>query len=104
MNSAHWIWNYQAFLSELEDNFGPHNPVSNAKKALNELTMKKGTHIVKYNIDFWELASRVSWNEAALCDQYFCGLPLMNVVDTQGEVNQQETKAQLTTTAGVLDM
>ena len=70
------MWDYQAFLSELEDNFGPHDPVGNAKKALNELNMKKGGRIVKYNIDFWELASRVSWNEAALRDQYFHGLPL----------------------------
>ena len=30
--------------------------------------------------------------------------PLMIEVDTQGEVDQKETKAQLTTTAGVLDM
>ena len=29
---------------------------------------------------------------------------LMIVVDTRGEVNPKETKAQLTTTAGVLDM
>ena len=76
MNSAHWIWNYQAFLSELEDNFGSHDPVSDAEKALNELTMKKGAHIVKYNIDFWELASHVSWNEAALHNGYFCRLLL----------------------------
>ena len=25
-NSAHWMWNYQAFLSKLENNFGPHDP------------------------------------------------------------------------------
>ena len=30
MNSAHWIWNYQAFLSELEDNFGPHDQIGRA--------------------------------------------------------------------------
>ena len=58
------------------DNFGPHNPVGDAKKALNELNMKKGGRIVKYNVDSWELASRVSWNKAALHDWYFCGLPL----------------------------
>ena len=75
-NSAHLMWNYQAFLSELEDNFGPHDPVGDAEKSLNELQMKKSTRIVKYNIDFWELASRVDWNESALSDRYFCGLPL----------------------------
>ena len=26
--------------------------------------------------NFWELASRVSWNKSALCDQYFLRLPL----------------------------
>jgi len=75
-NSAHWMWDYSAFLSKLEDNFGPHDPVGDAEKALHELTMKKSTHIVNYNVDFWELASRVSWNESALCDRYFNGLPL----------------------------
>ena len=70
------MWDYPAFLSKLEDYFGPHDPVGNAKKSLHKLTMKKGAHIVKYNIDFWELASCVSWNEAALCDQYFHSLLL----------------------------
>ena len=50
------MWDYLAFLSELEDNFGPHDPVGNAEKSLHMLTMKKGTCIVKYNINFWELA------------------------------------------------
>lgn len=31
---------------------------------------------MKYNVDFWELASRVSWNEAVLRNHYFHGLPL----------------------------
>jgi hypothetical protein len=75
-DSAHWMWDYEAFLGELEDNFGPHDPVGDAEKSLNELNMKKTAHIVKYNVDFWELASRVSWNEAALRDRYFRGLPL----------------------------
>jgi Zinc knuckle len=70
------MWDYKAFLGELEDNFGPHDPVGDAEKSLSELVMKKTTKIMKYNVDFWELASRVSWNEAALRDHYFRGLPL----------------------------
>ena len=70
------MWDYSDFLRELEDNFGPHDSVGDAKKSLHELTMKKGAHIDKYNINFWELASHVSWNEAALCDWYFCSLLL----------------------------
>jgi hypothetical protein len=76
MNSTHWMWNYQAFLGELEGNFSPHDPVGDAEKALNDLPMKVTAHIVKYNVDFWELASRVSWNESALCDRYYHRLPL----------------------------
>ena len=29
-DSPHWMWDYQAFLSELEDNFSPHDPVGDA--------------------------------------------------------------------------
>ena len=76
MNSTHWMWNYPEFLSKLEGNFGPHNPVGNSEKALSELAMNKTARITKYNVDFWELASQVNWNEAALHEQYFCGLPL----------------------------
>ena len=75
-NSAHWMWDYMAFLSKLEDNYGPHNSVGNAKKSPHKLAMKKCACIVKYNVDFWELTSHVSWNEAALHDQYFHGLLL----------------------------
>ena len=38
--------------------------------------MKKTAKIMKYNMDFWELASQVSWNKAALCDHYYHGLLL----------------------------
>ena len=70
------MWNYQAFLSELENNFGPHDPVRDAEKSLSKLIMKKTAKIMKYNMDFWELASWVSWNEVALCDCYYHGLLL----------------------------
>ena len=75
-NSAHWMWDFPAFVNELESNFGPHDPVGDAEKALTELMMKDNWHIVKYNVEFWKLASKLDWNESALCARYFCGLPL----------------------------
>ena len=39
-NNTHWMWNFSAFINELESNFGPYNPVSDAEKALTELIMK----------------------------------------------------------------
>ena len=53
------MWDYQAFLGKLEDNFIPHNPVGNAEKSLHELNMKKTAHIVKYNVDFWQTPNQL---------------------------------------------
>jgi hypothetical protein len=70
------MWDFEAFISELEVNFGPHDPVGDAEKALTEISMKDNSRIVKYNVEFWKLASRVDWNESALTARYFRGLPL----------------------------
>ena len=75
-NSVHLMWDFPTFINELESNFGPHDPVSDAEKALTELTMKDNWKIVKYNIEFRKLASKLDWNESALCACYFCRLPL----------------------------
>ena len=80
-NFTHWMWNYQAFLSKLENNFSPHDPIGDAEKSLSELVMKKTAKIMKYNVDIWELASQVSWNEVALCDHYYCRLLLCLCTD-----------------------
>jgi hypothetical protein len=74
-NSAHWMWNYAAFISELETNFGPHDPAGDAEKALSTLTMKDNQRILRYNVEFWKLASHVSWNDAAIASRYYLGLP-----------------------------
>src|SRR3984885_13439710 len=38
--------------------------------------MKENSRIVKYNVEFWKLASKLNWNESALCACYFHRLPL----------------------------
>ena len=70
------MWDFPAFINELESDFGPHDPIGDAEKALTELTMKENSHIIKYNVEFWKLASKLDWNESALCARYFRGLPL----------------------------
>ena len=75
-NSVHWMWDFPTFINELEANFSPHDPVSDAEKALTELTMNDNWKIIKYNVEFWKLTSKLDWNESALCACYFCGLPL----------------------------
>ena len=44
--------------------------------ALTELMMKDNWKIVKHNIEFWKLASKLDWNESTHCACYFCGLLL----------------------------
>ena len=73
-NNAHWMWNFPTFINELEANFGPHDPVGDAETALNELTMKENSRIIKYNVKFWNLTSKLDWNEYALCVWYYHGL------------------------------
>ncbi|KAF8237666.1 hypothetical protein L208DRAFT_1246105, partial [Tricholoma matsutake] len=77
-DSAHWILVLmtQQILHTGCGTTKLHNPVGDVEKALSDLAMKKGGQITKYNVYFWELASRVNWNEAALHNRYFCGLPL----------------------------
>jgi len=31
-NSVHWMWDFDAFVNELEVNFGPHDPIRDAEK------------------------------------------------------------------------
>src|ERR1700733_5333346 len=65
-NAAHWMWDFKAFITELESNFSPHDPIGDAENLLTNLTMSKNSRILKYNVEFWKLAARLDWNEAAL--------------------------------------
>ena len=70
-----WLHNFPAFVQELTDHFGPYDFRGDAETALNDLTMKDHHHITKYIVDFNKLASRTDWNEPALRDRFFRGLP-----------------------------
>jgi len=73
-NTAHWMWDFRVFINELEINFGPHDPVGDAEKALTDFTMKDNSRILKYNVEFWCLASKLDWNESALRACYYRGV------------------------------
>jgi len=70
-----WLYDYNTFVKELMDHFGPYNFRGDTKTALSNLSMKDHHQITKYIIDFNKLASRTDWNELALCDRFFHGLP-----------------------------
>ncbi|KAF8626554.1 hypothetical protein AX17_006533 [Amanita inopinata Kibby_2008] len=70
------MWDFDAFILELEDNFGLHDPAGDAETALTNLSMKDLHHITKYVVEFNKLAACIDWNEPALRDCFYCGLPL----------------------------
>ncbi|KAG6327617.1 hypothetical protein ID866_11472 [Astraeus odoratus] len=71
-----WADDYSEFVIELTTNFGPHNPVGDAEHQLDNLSMKDGSHINKYIVEFNCLATQVhGYGEGALCHMFYNGLP-----------------------------
>ena len=71
-----WVNDYGAFVQELSDHFGPYHFRGDAETALSNLTMKDSQRITRYIVEFNKLAARTNWNEPALRDKFFRGLPL----------------------------
>ena len=58
------IWsNPRVVLSELKNNFGPHDPEGKAEANLKNLKMRDNQCIVKYLVDFNCLAACVQWGD-----------------------------------------
>ncbi|KAG6327244.1 hypothetical protein ID866_11845 [Astraeus odoratus] len=71
-----WANDYSEFVIKLTTNFGPHDPVGNAKHQLDNLLMKDGSHINKYIVEFNHLATQVhGYGEGALHHIFYNGLP-----------------------------
>ncbi|KAG6326494.1 hypothetical protein ID866_12595, partial [Astraeus odoratus] len=71
-----WANDYSEFVIKLTTNFGPHDPVGDAEHQLNNLSMKDGSHINKYIVEFNHLTTQVhGYREGALCHMFYNGLP-----------------------------
>ncbi|KAG6326637.1 hypothetical protein ID866_12452, partial [Astraeus odoratus] len=71
-----WADDYSEFVIELTTNFGPHNPVSDAKHQLDNLLMKDGSRINKYIVEFNCLAIQVcGYGEGTLRHMFYNRLP-----------------------------
>ncbi|KAG6327733.1 hypothetical protein ID866_11356, partial [Astraeus odoratus] len=67
-----WADDYSEFVIELTTNFGPHDHVGDAKHELDNLSMKDGSQINKYIIEFNCLATQVcGYGEGALCHMFY---------------------------------
>jgi Ty3 transposon capsid-like protein len=70
-----WDGNFERFLQELQDNFGPQDPVGEAEDAIRSCRMKTGNHITSYIIAFDQLAVLTGWGDSAHRHQFYEGLP-----------------------------
>jgi hypothetical protein len=71
----HWDGNWTLFVQELATNFGPHDPIGDARAALETMVMKPGDRIATYQLDFDNVAIMTGYNEPALTRAYYRGLP-----------------------------
>src|SRR5258707_7956681 len=70
-----WRSSWPEFVNELQTHFSPVNPTGAAESELHHLTMAPSSQLVEYLVQFNTLASRVAWGKAALCFQFYDGLP-----------------------------
>ena len=69
-----WLSDFDLFLEELQTNFGVYDPVGEAEAEIEDLRMQENHQATKYFIKFTQLATRVSWGQAALQRQAYKGL------------------------------
>jgi len=74
-NPPDWLDDFDDFISELQNNFRPHDPEGKAEAELENLHMRENQQVTKYLVDFNRLAARVQWGDAALRRQLYNGLP-----------------------------
>ena len=69
-----WAGDWDLFHTELEANFGPFDPVREAKAEIETLVMAKGSRSANYFVEFNHLASCIQWDDHALFWQAYKGL------------------------------
>lgn len=66
--------NWDAFVNELRTNFGELDRSSAAVTQLLSLKMQEHHKVIRYKVDFEELAARTPWDDNALSDLFYKGL------------------------------
>jgi Retrotransposon gag protein len=70
-----WLEDWDAFVNELQDNFGPFDESADVEHDLMTLRMKDNQRISDYLVRFNTLAVRCPWGESALRFRFYEGLP-----------------------------
>ena len=69
-----WVNDWDLFHTELETNFGPFNPVGEAKAEIEMLVMAEGSRSAIYFVEFNCLASHIQWGDHTLLWQAYKSL------------------------------
>ena len=72
---AAWLSDYSTFVSELQNNFGVHDPEGEAEAGLENLHLCKNQGTAKYLVEFNQLAAHVQWGDMPLCHQLYNRFP-----------------------------
>ena len=70
-----WLDNWEAFIQELQHNFGPFNEIGDAENELMNLHMKDNQWLSDYLVQFTALAVQCPWGAACLKYQFYDRLP-----------------------------
>jgi len=70
-----WLEDWDAFVEELQTNFGPYNESGDVESELINLRMKDSQCISEYLVRFNSLAVHCSWGESAPRHRFYDGLP-----------------------------
>lgn len=83
-----WLGDYDLFVDTLEKNFGVLNSQGHAVLRLECLRMDSGQNCLKYLTEFTRLALLTGWNDTALNNQLYKGLPkrLKNAITNDGKL------------------
>ncbi|KAF5347431.1 hypothetical protein D9757_015162 [Collybiopsis confluens] len=52
LNPPAWLFSFEKFITELQENFGPFDPIGDAEESLNELRMDNSERVIGYNTKF----------------------------------------------------
>jgi hypothetical protein len=97
-----WDNNLPVFIQELQDNFGPHDPVGDAEDQLRNLRMKSTDRLTTYMVEFNKLAAYTGWGMPALKYQFYEGLP-RRIKDQLVNIEYPNTLAGLRAAASRVD-
>jgi hypothetical protein len=82
-----WMDNWSAFIRLLRTQFGPIDSTADAEDGIDNLKMQDNQHIVKYNVEFNQLAIRTGWDDSVLRHRYYSGLAerIKDIMGQQGK-------------------